>query len=154
MCAINLSGKTLSDDSFPALVIEQFVRYPIPPQSICFEITEIVAIANLQQTTLLIRKIKALGCRFALDDFGSGMSSFAYLKHLLVDFLKIDGGFVKDMVSDPIDRAMVKSIHEIGGVMGIQTIAEFAENDEILAVLRGIGVNFAQGYGVEKPRPA
>ena len=153
MCAINLSGKTLSDESFPAFIIEQFARYPIPPQCICFEITETAAIANLQQTTLLIREIKALGCRFALDDFGSGMSSFTYLKHLPVDFLKIDGSFVKDMVGDPIDRAMVKSIHEIGGLMGIQTIAEFVENEEILSALRVIGVNFAQGYGVERPRP-
>ena len=98
--------------------------------------------------------MKVLGCQFALDDFGSGLSSFGYLKNLSVDFLKIDGMFVKNIVDDPIDRAMVKSINEIGQVMGMQTIAEFVENDEIKAILQDIGVNFAQGYGVGKPVPS
>ncbi|MES2207567.1 MAG: EAL domain-containing protein [Pseudomonadota bacterium] len=153
-CAINLSGKSICDENFLAFVSEQFLRYKVSPKSICFEITETAAIANLSQAIILIRALKAMGCRFALDDFGSGMSSFAYLKHLPVDYLKIDGGFVKDMVEDKIDRAMVKSINEIGQVMGIKTIAEFVENEAILAALREIGVNFAQGYGIEKPKPA
>ena len=135
-------------------MLDQFRHWQVPPTGICFEITETAAIANLSQATKLIRDLKAVGCRFALDDFGSGMSSFAYLKHLGVDYLKIDGGFVKDMLEDPIDHAMVTSIYTIGHVMGIRTIAEFVENDAILAALRDMGVDFAQGYGVEKPRPA
>ena len=97
--------------------------------------------------------LRALGCCFALDDFGSGLSSFAYLKTLPVDYLKIDGMFVREVVDDPIDRAMVKSINEMGHVMGKRTIAEFVENDAILAVLRELGVDYAQGYGVGRPRP-
>jgi diguanylate cyclase (GGDEF)-like protein/PAS domain S-box-containing protein len=153
-CSINLSGKSICDDGFLSFVIEQFRRYEVPPEGICFEITETAAIANLNQAATLIRDLKAIGCRFSLDDFGSGMSSFTYLKHLRVDYLKIDGGFVKDMIDDPIDHAMVASIHHIGHVMGIQTIAEFVENDAIMAALREIGVDFAQGYGIEKPIPA
>jgi EAL domain-containing protein (putative c-di-GMP-specific phosphodiesterase class I) len=101
----------------------------------------------------LISTLKQLGCRFALDDFGSGLSSFGYLKNLPVDYLKIDGMFVKDIVDDPIDHAMVKSINEIGQIMGMQTIAEFVENDEIKGMLRDIGVNYAQGFGISKPLP-
>ncbi len=153
-CSINLSGKSLCDDGFLAFVLAQFERHNVPPESICFELTETAAIANLNQAATFIRDLKAIGCRFSLDDFGSGMSSFAYLKHLRVDYLKIDGGFVKDMIDDPIDHAMVASIHHIGHVMGIKTIAEFAESDAIIAALREIGVDFAQGYGVEKPRLA
>ena len=101
----------------------------------------------------LINTLKGLRCRFSLDDFGSGLSSFAYLKNLPVDNLKIDGMFVKNIVDNPIDHAMVKSIHEIGQVMGMKTIAEFVENDEIKEMLREIGVNYGQGYGIDKPQP-
>ena len=100
-----------------------------------------------------ITTLKGLGCQFALDDFGSGLSSFGYLKNLSVDYLKIDGMFVKDIIDDPIDRAMVKSINEIGHVMGMQTIAEFVENDVIKGMLKEIGVDYAQGYGIGKPQP-
>lgn len=131
---------------------EQFDLYKVPPGGICFEITETSAIANLTQAVVLMDKLKDLGCRFSLDDFGSGMSSFSYLKRLPVDYLKIDGGFVKDMMDDPIDQAMVEAINSIGHVMNIKTIAEFVENDAILDALRRIGVDYAQGYGIEKPR--
>jgi diguanylate cyclase (GGDEF)-like protein/PAS domain S-box-containing protein len=151
--AINLSGASISDEHFLEFVLTQFAQHNVPPQTVCFEITETSAIANLNHAAALIQKLKAIGCRFSLDDFGSGMSSFAYLKHLPVDFLKIDGSFVKDMVEDPIDLAMVQSINNIGHVMGIQTIAEFVENDAILDALRKVGVDFAQGYGVAKPVP-
>ncbi|MES2356205.1 MAG: EAL domain-containing protein [Pseudomonadota bacterium] len=154
MCAINLSGKTICDENFLPFIQEQFAHFNVAPETICFEVTETAAIANLNQAVLLIRELKAIGCRFALDDFGSGMSSFGYLKHLPVDYLKIDGEFVKNMMNNPVDHAMVKSIHNIGHVMGIQTIAEFVENDAILNALREIGVDFAQGNGVEEPRPA
>ena len=149
--AINLSGTSICDENFLSFILDQFATYKIPPKHICFEITETAAIVNLNQAVILIKELKAIGCQFSLDDFGSGMSSFAYLKHLPVDFLKIDGGFVKDMLDDPIDRAMVEAIHNIGHVMGKQTIAEFVENDAIADVLREIGVDFVQGFGVEKP---
>jgi EAL domain-containing protein (putative c-di-GMP-specific phosphodiesterase class I) len=119
---------------------------------ICFEVTETAAIANLAHAEAMIGDIKKLGCRFALDDFGSGMSSFAYLKHLPVDYLKIDGTFVKHMDQDPIDRAMVEAINNIGHVMGIETIAEYVENQATVDILSGMGVNYAQGYWIEKPQ--
>ena len=150
-CAINLSGASVCDESFHKFVADQFDLYKIPPAGICFEITETSAIANLAQATALICQLKDLGCRFSLDDFGSGMSSFAYLKHLPVDYLKIDGGFVKDMIEDPIDHAMVEAINHIGHVMKIETIAEFVENEAVLVALRRVGVDYAQGYGIEKP---
>jgi len=153
ICSINLSGTSICDESLYEFLLEQFNLHKVPPAGICFEITETSAISNLIQANLLIGKLKDLGCRLSLDDFGSGMSSFTYLKHLPVDYLKIDGGFVKDMVSDPIDRAMVEAINHIGHVMKIETIAEFVENDAILEALRGIGVDYAQGYGIERPRP-
>ncbi|TMH57531.1 MAG: EAL domain-containing protein [Betaproteobacteria bacterium] len=153
ICAINISGGSIGDESFLDYVREQFTRFPVRPQSICFEITETAAIARLDKATHFIDELKSLGCRFSLDDFGAGMSSFAYLKHLPVDFLKIDGGFVKNMADDPIDRAMVEAINSVGHITGKQTIAEFVDGERVIALLREIGVDFAQGYGVAKPRP-
>lgn len=151
--AINLSGATINDDQFIHFLYEQFKLHQIPPEIICFEITETVAIVNLSKATQLIRSLKQLGCRFALDDFGSGMSSFAYLKTLPVDYLKIDGGFVKDIVEDHVAGAMVEAINHIGQMMGLQTIAEFVENETILEKVKTLGVNYAQGYGISKPLP-
>jgi diguanylate cyclase (GGDEF)-like protein/PAS domain S-box-containing protein len=154
ICAINLSGGSIGDEGFLGYVREQFARFPVVrPQSICFEITETAAIARLDKATHFIEEMKSLGCRFSLDDFGAGMSSFAYLKHLPVDFLKIDGGFVKNMADDPIDRAMVEAINSVGHITGKQTIAEFVDGERVIALLREIGVDFAQGYGVAKPKP-
>jgi diguanylate cyclase (GGDEF)-like protein/PAS domain S-box-containing protein len=152
LCSINLSGQSLTDEKFLPFVIEQFQRSGIDGRLICFEITETAAIASYSQANRFIHALKEIGCRFALDDFGTGLSSFGYLKHFPVDFLKIDGSFVKEILHDPIDREMVRSINEIGHLTGKQTIAEFAENPEIITMLRGIGVDYAQGYGVEKPR--
>jgi diguanylate cyclase (GGDEF)-like protein len=151
-CSINLSGQSLTDPDILDFVISQLDESGVRGEKICFEITETAAISNLSMAMKFISTLKRLGCRFALDDFGSGLSSFAYLKNLSVDYLKIDGMFVKDIVDDPIDRAMVKSINEIGQVMGMQTIAEFVENDVIKGMLKEIGVNYAQGYGIGKPR--
>ena len=151
--AINLSGTSLNDEQFIDFVREQLALYLVPPQVICFEITETVAIANLRQAAQFMRSLKQVGCRFALDDFGSGMSSFAYLKNLPVDYLKIDGGFVRQIVDEPTDLAMVEAINHIGHVMGLQTIAEFVENEAILEKIAAIRVDYAQGYGISKPCP-
>ena len=152
LCTINLSGQTLGNDDFMKYLIDKLDENLVDPNKICFEITETSAIANLSHAIRFIKKIREKGCRFALDDFGSGVSSFGYLKNLPVDFLKIDGAFVRDIKTDRIDRAMVKSINEIGQIMGKKTIAEFVENDAILQELKKIGVDYAQGYGIAKPR--
>ena len=151
--SINLSGQSLGDDSFCDFVCETVRDSKIEPQRICFEITETVAIGNLNQALELIARLKSIGCSFSLDDFGSGMSSFGYLKNIPVDYLKIDGSFVKTMVDNPIEYAIVKSIHSIGHAMKLKTIAEYVENDAIIAALQRIGVDYAQGYGVHKPEP-
>jgi diguanylate cyclase (GGDEF)-like protein/PAS domain S-box-containing protein len=153
MCSINLSGLTLADESFLGYVIDLLRAARVPSSKICFEITETAVISNLSQASRFISTLKALGCLFALDDFGSGLSSFAYLKNLPVDYLKIDGMFVRDIFTDPLDRALVRSINDVGKVMGKKTIAEFVENDDILRVLAEVGVDYAQGYGVGKPFP-
>jgi len=153
LCAINLSGSSIGDEEFLDYLREQFRRFSIPPNMICFEITETSAIANLASAIRFINELKALGCQFSLDDFCAGMSSFAYLKHLPVDYLKIDGSFVKDMLDDPINRAMVEVINHIGHVMGKRTIAEFVETPLIEQALMEIGVDYAQGYLIERPQP-
>jgi diguanylate cyclase (GGDEF)-like protein/PAS domain S-box-containing protein len=151
--SINLSGASVTDTGFLDFIKNELHAHEVPPAVVCFEITETAAIANLDAATGFIHELKRLGCRFALDDFGSGLSSFSYLKNLPVDYLKIDGSFVKDMETDAIDCAMVSSIHHIGSVMGIKTIAEFVENDGILGKLAEIGVDYAQGYGIARPGP-
>ncbi len=152
LISINLSGQSITKFDFLNFITSQLMVSAIDSNKLCFEITETAAIANLSTAKKFISTLKGLGCRFALDDFGSGLSSFGYLKNLPVDYLKIDGMFVKDIVDDPIDYAMVKSINEIGQVMGMKTIAEFVENDKIKAILSEVGVDYAQGYGIAKPQ--
>ena len=152
-CFINLSGLSWSDESLPEYILAQAERHKLPPNMVCFEITETAAITNLANTVAFIHKLGAQGFRFALDDFGSGMSSFGYLRQLPVDILKIDGGFVRNMATDKIDQAMVDTINRIGHTMGIQTIAEFVESAEILARLETLGVDYAQGYAISRPQP-
>jgi diguanylate cyclase (GGDEF)-like protein/PAS domain S-box-containing protein len=152
LCSINLSGQSLGDDKFLPYVIDRFRHSGVDASKMCFEITETAAIASFSQANRFIQSLKELGCKFALDDFGTGLSSFGYLKHFPVDFLKIDGSFVKDIVRDPIDREMVRSINEIGHLTHKRTIAEFAENAEIITMLRSLGVDYAQGYGVSQPQ--
>ncbi|HYG60957.1 MAG TPA: EAL domain-containing protein [Thermoanaerobaculia bacterium] len=151
--AINISGQSLGDESFLDHVLAEIEATGAAPGRVCFEITETAAVGNLAQAMRFIAALKALGCCFVLDDFGSGLSSFAYLKNLPVDFLKIDGAFVRDMIGNSVQRALVESIHQIGRVMGIRTIAESVEDRETLDALRRIGVDYAQGYVLSIPSP-
>lgn len=152
-CSINLSGQSLTDEDFISFLLEKFAKHPALSKKLVIEITETAAIANLSHALATITVLKELGIRFALDDFGSGLSSFGYLKKLPVDFLKIDGMFVKDIIVDPIDKAMVNAINEVGAIMGKDTIAEYVESEEILHSVREIGVTYAQGYGIAMPIP-
>lgn len=151
--SVNLSGVSLSDEQMYEDIRVLFERFNIPPEKICFEITETAAVKNYSVAQKFIAAIRELGCEFSLDDFGSGMSSFAYLKNMQVDYLKIDGMFVKDILTDDWDRSMVSSINDIGHVSGLRTIAEFVENEEIEAKLKEIGIDYVQGYGISKPMP-
>ena len=149
--AINVSGASIGDDQFLDYVRESFARFHIPHASICFEITETTAVTSLSKAAEFIGALRVPGCRFALDDFGVGVSSFTYLKQLPVDYLKIDGSFVKNMLTDPVDAAMVEAIHRIGRVMGKQTIAESVETQAALDALRSVGVDYAQGNAIAPP---
>jgi len=151
--AINLSGQSLGDDSFGEFIEEQLLASGVPPSRICFEITETAAISNLSRALRLMSGLRARGCHFALDDFGSGLSSFAYLKNLPVDSIKIDGTFVRDMLNDPTDFAMVEAIARIGHVMGLKTIAEYVESEALMHRLAELGVDFVQGFGIHRPEP-
>ena len=153
VCSINLSARSLNDENFLRFVVEKFASSPVPSSKICFEITETAAISNLTSASTFIATLREIGCSFALDDFGSGLSSFAYLKHLDVEYLKIDGVFVKDIVVDPIDFAMVRSIAEIGKVMGKKTVAEYVNAPNVLEALQEIGVDYVQGNYIAKPAP-
>jgi diguanylate cyclase (GGDEF)-like protein/PAS domain S-box-containing protein len=151
-CAINLSGTTLNSEGILDFIQAQSVLHQLPPGAICFEITETAAINNMRHATQFMRDLKALGFRFALDDFGIGTSSLAYLKTLPVDYLKIDGSFVRNIATDPVDRAMADTINRVGHIMGLQTVGEYAESPEVIHELRALGVDFAQGYGVQRPQ--
>lgn len=152
-CGINLSGATIGDDAFLDFLKSAFAEFRVSPATICFEVTETSAIVNLDAARDFIQDLRRFGCTFALDDFGSGMSSFNYLKSLPVDLIKIDGGFVKNLLTDRADRAMVEMINHVGHVMGKEIIAEFVETAEIADALRDIGVDYGQGYGLAAPRP-
>jgi diguanylate cyclase (GGDEF)-like protein/PAS domain S-box-containing protein len=150
---INLSGQSFGNNELKNLILRGLDRLRIPPRQVMFEITETAAISNLSVALDFISALRDCGCRFVLDDFGSGLSSFRYLKSLDVEFLKIDGELVREIAHDPIQREMVTAIHRIGESMGIQTIGEWVEDGEIEAALRDIGVDYAQGYGVGRPEP-
>ena len=149
--AINLSGTSLSDDRFLQFVIDELKKHELPNGAICFEITETAAISNLSRVVHFMQTLKKLGCKFSLDDFGSGLSSFTYLKNLPVDYLKIDGQFVSNVVNDSVDESMVKAISEVGHAMGIETIAERVESKQVLDKLGTLGVEYAQGYYIARP---
>jgi diguanylate cyclase (GGDEF)-like protein/PAS domain S-box-containing protein len=151
--AVNLSGTSLNDERFLEFLISELSAVELAPGAMCFEITETAAIENLGSVVYFMRELKNRGCHFALDDFGSGLSSFMYLKTLPVDYLKIDGQFVENVTRDPVDRSMVAAISQVGNAMGIQTIAEKVESPEVLAELGRLGIGFAQGFYIAKPRP-
>lgn len=150
---INLSGASMGEDGLRDFVGDRIAAHGVDPHSVCFEITETAAIGNFKAAVEFMQNLRDIGCRFALDDFGSGLSSFAYLKSLPVDFIKIDGKFIRSLATDPMDRAIVEAIHRVAHVARLQTIAEFVEDPAVVAVLRGIGVDFAQGYSIGKPEP-
>jgi Amt family ammonium transporter len=149
--AINLSGTSLSEDRFLEYVINELEAQKLPKGAICFEITETAAISNLARVVHFMQTLKRLGCKFSLDDFGSGLSSFTYLKNLPVDYLKIDGQFIRNVADDTVDESMVRAIREVGHAMGIETIAERVETRQVLEKLGSLGVEFAQGYYIARP---
>ena len=149
--SVNISGASINDKSFPDFLRNLLTRYQLPNGLLCFEITETTAISNLAKAAELMHELKGMGCRFALDDFGTGMSSFAYLKYLPVDFLKIAGVFIKDMVADPMDFAIVDSVNRIGHILGMRTVAESVEDAATLARITELGLDYAQGYFIAEP---
>jgi diguanylate cyclase (GGDEF)-like protein len=150
-CAVNLSGQSLNDEDMLTFIVDAIDRHRVDPERLCFEITETAVVANLANARRFIQTLRGMGCRFSLDDFGSGLSSFGYLKSLPVDFLKIDGAIVRGVADDTVSAAMVAAICQLGHVMGLKMIAEFVENDVILQTVQELGVDYAQGYGIARP---
>lgn len=153
VCFINLSGLSLQDDTVLDFIRSQLSKTGVPPNKIGFEITETVAVQNLQQARWFIQEVLSIGCRLALDDFGTGMASYSYLKALPVEYLKIDGGFVEGILGSELDNAMVESINQISHVLGMQTVAESVGSQEILDRVRELGINHAQGFWIARPQP-
>jgi EAL domain-containing protein (putative c-di-GMP-specific phosphodiesterase class I) len=151
--AVNLSGTTLSDQGFLEYLIERLEAHDPVPGALCFEITETAAIANLANVGFFMRELRTRGCLVALDDFGSGLSSFNYLRNLPVDLIKIDGQFVQNIAHDAVDRSMVEAIAQVGRAMGLKTVAERVESQAVLDTLRHLNIDFAQGYHVARPAP-
>jgi len=150
-CSINLASGSFAKEGFADALLEHIRETGIPPNKLCFELTETATIANLSAASEFMRRLGEIGCRFALDDFGAGLSSFAYLKNLPIDFIKIDGRLVRDIMDDQIDFAMVKAINQVGQALGIQTIAEHVETPLLFQAVREIGVDYAQGMEIEAP---
>ena len=151
--AINLSGMSLGDPAFADFVLGQFEESATPPGAVCFEITETAAISNLTRAARFIARFRGLGCRFALDDFGSGLSSFAYLKALPVDYLKIDGSYIRGIATDRVDHAVVEAIQRLGEALGAKTVAECVEDAQTLERVRAMGIDFGHGYAIHRPEP-
>ena len=149
--SINISGASLNDNQFLKYLYQKFLESTFPPHIFCFEITETIAIHNLSQVSKFIKSLKSLGCSFALDDFGKGMSSLTYLKNLPVDYLKIDGSFIREIHTESVTKAMVQAINYLADAIGVKTIAEFAENQEIVNILQDLKIDYAQGYFFGKP---
>jgi diguanylate cyclase (GGDEF)-like protein/PAS domain S-box-containing protein len=153
LCSINVSGNTLDDESFPEFVLEQLRRHRVEPERLCFEITETAAVRNMTRVAQFIQRLRAVGVRFALDDFGVGMSSFGYLKNLPVDYIKIDGSFIRELETDPMSYSIVRAVSEIGHQVGVEVVAEFVATPRARELLRGLGVDYGQGYALHVPEP-
>jgi EAL domain-containing protein (putative c-di-GMP-specific phosphodiesterase class I) len=151
--SVNLSGASLDDDNLFLFINDAIQEYKVPARNFCFEITETVAMSNTAKATIFIDNLKRLGCTFALDDFGSGFSSFAYLKKFPADYLKIDGSLVKDIITEPVNIKMIQAINDLGHALGMKTIAEFVSAKDIHDMLAGIHVDYAQGYYISEPKP-
>ncbi|KAA2285332.1 bifunctional diguanylate cyclase/phosphodiesterase [Arenimonas fontis] len=154
LCAINLSGPTFEDNAFAEFVLRALDDYGVSPQRICFEITETAAVSNMARAVEFMQRLRAAGCRFALDDFGSGMASFGYLKNLPVDYIKIDGSFIRNIETDPVSYSIVRAVTDIGHQLGLQVIAEWVADERARDLLRGLSVDYAQGFAVHRPEPA
>ena len=154
LCAINLSAMTVEDDSFAEFVLERLRRYQVTPEKVCFEITETAAVASMVRVIGLMNTLRAVGCRFSLDDFGAGMASFGYLKNLPVDFVKIDGSFIRNIESDPISQSIVRAVTEIGHQLGLKVVAEWVGDARAVELLREIGVDYGQGFFLHQPETA
>ncbi|GAB2497341.1 hypothetical protein GCM10027266_14090 [Arenimonas alkanexedens] len=154
LCAINLSGPTFEDDSFADFVLQRLEDYGVPPQRICFEITETAAVSSMSRAVEFMQKLRAAGCKFSLDDFGSGMASFGYLKNLPVDFIKIDGSFIRNIETDPVSYSIVRAVTDIGHQLGLQVVAEWVADERARDLLRGLSVDYAQGFAIHRPEAA
>ena len=148
---MNLSGQSIGDDDFLAFIEEEIDRSGLPPESLCFEITESAAVSNLKKAQSFIDRLRERGCQISLDDFGAGLSSFAYLKNFNVDTLKIDGGFIRDIIDNRISESMVAAITQVAKVMELKTVAEYVESEETRELVTKLGVDFAQGHIIGKP---
>jgi diguanylate cyclase (GGDEF)-like protein/PAS domain S-box-containing protein len=153
LCAINLSGPTVDDEEFADFVLDKLREHAVPPHKVCFEITETAAVGNMARVMRFITRLRDVGCRFALDDFGAGMSSFGYLKNLPVDMIKIDGSFIRELENDPMSFSIVRAVTQIGHQIGLKVIAEWVGSDATCELLRLLGVNYAQGYYLHEPEP-
>ena len=154
LCAINLSGPTFEDAAFADFVLDAIERHGVSPRHLCFEITETAAVSNMARAVEFMQRLRAAGCKFSLDDFGSGMASFGYLKNLPVDFIKIDGSFIRNIETDPISYSIVRAVTDIGHQLGLQVIGEWVADERARDLLRGLSVDYAQGFAVHKPEPA
>jgi EAL domain-containing protein (putative c-di-GMP-specific phosphodiesterase class I) len=152
-CSVNLSGISLTQEGLLDYIVDEMQRSSVPPSKICFEITETAALANLDEILWFMQELGGMGCRFSIDDFGSGHASYGYLERLPVDYVKIDGVFIRDLTDNALHRAIVESVHRIGCTLGIKTVAESVETQAIADLLTGMGVHYAQGWLYGKPRP-
>jgi len=154
LCAINLSAQTVEDDGFAHFVLDRLQRYDVPANRVCFEITETAAVASMIRVVELMTRLRKAGVRFSLDDFGAGMASFGYLKNLPVDYVKIDGSFIRNLETDPISASIVRAVTDIGHQLGLQVVAEWVGDDRTIALLRAAKVDYAQGFHVHRPELA